>query len=68
VAAGTGAWVTARPAAGARCLSCGNHSTVASAAGTAHTPSASRTEPPELLYSGTLSNEERIAPRDSAVR
>jgi len=68
VAGGTGAWVTAGPAAGARCLSCGSHSTAASAAGTAHTPSASRTEPPELRYSGTLSSEERIAPTDSAVR
>ena len=51
-----------------RYLSWGSHSSAASAAGTAHTPSASRTEPPELRYSGTLSSEDKIAPTDSAVR
>ena len=51
-----------------RYLSSGSHSSTASAAGAAHTPSASRTEPPELRYSGTLSSEDRIAPMDSVVR
>ena len=38
--------------AAVRYLSWGSHSSTASAAGAAHTPSASRTEPPELRYSG----------------
>ncbi len=51
-----------------RYLSWGSHSSTASAAGSAHTPRANRTEPPELRYSGTLSSEDKIAPTDSAVR
>ena len=51
-----------------RYLSWGSHSSTASAAGAAHTPRASRTEPPELRYSGTLSSEDKIAPADSVVR
>jgi hypothetical protein len=50
-----------------RYLSWGSHNSTASAAGTAHTPRASCTEP-ELSYNGTLSSEDKIAPADSVVR
>ncbi len=62
---------TAFPGAGAawvRYLSWGSQSSTASAAGAAHTPSVSGTDPPELRYSGTLSSEDKIAPADSVVR
>src|SRR2546430_15952978 len=56
---------TASFAAGAvpevRYLSWGSHSSTASAAGSAHTPRVSRTETPELRYSGPPSSAGRPA-------
>jgi hypothetical protein len=48
-------------------LSCGSHSSAASAAGAASQPRVSSSEPPLPCHSGTLTTEPAIAPSDSAV-
>ncbi len=55
-------------AARVRYLSWGSQSSTARAAGAAHTPRVSGTDPPEPRYSGTLSSEDTIAPADNVVR
>ncbi len=50
------------PAGAVRKRHCGSHASTAAAAGTAHIPRASGTDPPDAWNSGTAISEPSIAP------